>query len=220
MSWKNREVKFAQLEPEWFQARMGCLTGSIVGDIMKGARGGYAKARETLLYKKAIEYMSGVDESEPIPQKFADWGHDHEPDAIDCINVDKGVDLKSVGLIKSDFNNLVASSVDGITEDGSLVAEAKCPFYMHSHIKQIYHKPAIKLYSDAMYKKYYWQVRHHMLCTGAKTCAWISYNPNFEPKPAYIEYVDADEKELGLLKDECMKFVTELKLLCTEILNK
>lgn len=217
--WKSREVDTPQLSDEWFNARMGCLTGSIVGDIMPGARGGYTKARETLLYKKAVEYLASVDESEPIPRKFSDWGHEYEDEAIKEIESIRDIHLVKAGLIKSDFSDLVATSVDALTEDGRLVAEVKCPYYMYSHVKQIKVNPVINLQSDAMYKKYYWQCRHHMLVTGADWCAWNSYHPMFEPRKSFIVLIQRDKEEMELLKSECLKFVKEMKELCKEILK-
>ena len=91
MTWQNREIKAEQLSDEWFEARMGCLTGSIVGDIMPNTRGGYSKAREMLLYKKAVEFMANKDESDPIPKRYSDWGHEYEDEAIRAVSEESGI---------------------------------------------------------------------------------------------------------------------------------
>lgn len=217
MSWYEREVKAEQLSDEWFEARMGCLTGSIVGDIMPNTRGGYSKAREMLLYRKAVEFMANKDESDPIPKRYSDWGHEYEDEAIRAVSEEAGIPFLSAGLIKSEFSDLVGSSVDSLTENGRVVAEVKCPYYMYSHLKHIHNTPASKLHSDSGYKKYYWQVRHHLLCVGAEEAIWASYYPFFEPKPLFTDIIIADKNELNLLKDECMKFVKDMKLICKRI---
>ena len=216
MTWRNREVQAEQLTDEWFKARMGCLTGSVVGDIMPGARGGYTKARETLLYKKVVEYLANVDESDPIPKRFSDWGHEYESEAIEQVEEIKDFHFVKAGLIKSDFSDLVATSVDAITEDGRMTTEVKCPYYMRSHLKHIKNNPAVNEKAD---KNYYWQIRMHMLVTGAEWCTWSSYHPLFEPRKSFIVMIQRDDAEMNLLKSECLKFIKEMKELAKEVIK-
>lgn len=219
MMWTDREVKAEQLSDEWFKSRYGCLTASIVGDIMPGARGGVPKTRETLLYKKTVEYLASVDESEPIPKKFENWGHEFEEEALQQIESVRDIHLIKPGLVKSEFSHLVGASCDGITADGRLTAEVKCPYYMHSHIKMIEKNPVINLSSDSTYKRYYWQPRMQMLCTGAEWAAWCSYHPLFEPKKAFVVMIQRDEDEMDLLKKHCLDFVKDMKELSKKILE-
>jgi len=213
--WKERELEFEQLSDEWFAARMGKITGSIVGQIMPGVRGGKPTGYKNLLYKKAIEYLAGVDESDPIPERYANWGHEYEPEALEAVNDLKKWDFKKVGLINSDFNNLVASSPDAMSRGTAL--EIKCPFYMYSHIKMIDQEPAINLKSDTQSKSYYWQIRHHMLVTGAEWAVFASYHPNFKPKKLHITVIQRDEEEMQKMKDVCNSFIEDMREICRKI---
>ncbi len=223
MSWTDRESDFEQGTDEWLKDRMGKLTGSIVGEIMPGARGGKPVSRKKLLYKKAIEYMAGVDESKPIPKLYADWGHEYEAEACQAIQDElngsmvEDLEFQEVNLITSEFSPLVASSLDRFDINGKYAVEVKCPFYMSSHIKHMKENPVINCRSDA--KNYYWQVRHHMLCTGAEWCIWGSYHPHFEPKKLHIEIIKRDEDEMELLKTECLSFVDDMRSLCKDIMK-
>lgn len=224
MSVFDREIKTIQGSPEWHKSRMGRLTGSIVGEIMPGVRGGSPASRKKLLYKKSIEYLSGVDESTPIPQKYADWGHEHEAEACDALEVhckeeiSKDIEFAEVGLIKSDFNDLVASSLDRISTCGKFAIEVKCPFFMSSHIKHMLEKPVVKLTSDSQSKTYYWQIRHHMLITGATHGIWATYHPHFLPCKLHVEVIERDEEEMEKLKYNCLAFVEDMRAMCKDLI--
>ena len=219
MTWRDREIVAAQLSDEWFLARYGCITGSIVGEIMPGTRGGKPLGRQKLIYRKAVEYMASVDESQPIPAKYANWGHEHEGEAIQALSDATGFEFIETGLIKSDFNDLVATSPDSMSVCDK-AAEVKCPYYMNQHIKFMLERPVINLKSSQQEKIYYWQVRHHMLVTGAEACIWATYHPYFEPKPLHYEIVERDDNEMKLMKEICEEFVDDMKQVCREILSK
>ena len=213
--WRDREIKCAQLSEEWFQARHGSVTGSVASDIMPGARGSYPAAREKLLYRKAIEHMCGVDESPDIPAKYSDWGHQYEPEAAKVYELETGNKLEEVGIIQSDFSKFAKSSVDRMMTNENGCVEIKCPFYLNNHLKHINKSPVEKLRSDN--KVYYWQVRMHMLCTGADFCDWVSFHPDFEPKYLHVVRIERDEDEMDRLKEECLKFEMEMKQICKEV---
>jgi hypothetical protein len=226
MSFEGRESIHEQGSAEWLSDRMGCITGSIVGEIMPGVRGGAPQSRKKLLYKKAVEYMAEVDESQPINRKYAEWGHEWESEA--CMEVEQflkensyeDIKFREVGLVRSDFNNLVASSLDRIDLTGNYALEVKCPYYMSSHLKHINEKPVINCKTSGIEKNYYWQPRHHMLCTGAEWCIWGSYHPYFEPQKLYIEIIKRDEEEMELLKNTCNEFIEDMKEICKNIYKK
>lgn len=222
----EREIENEQGSDEWLDDRMGCMTGSIVGEIMPGKCGGVPATRKKLLYKKAVEYLAGVDESQPIKRIYADWGHEWEAEACQAVEdyftdndeLTEEVKFREVGLIKSEFSDLVASSLDRIDLTGKYALEVKAPYYMSSHIKHMTEKPIINLASSGMEKNYYWQPRHHMLVTGAEWCIWASYHPHFKPQKLYIEIIKRDEEEMKQLKEACESFVNDMKELCREII--
>lgn len=217
--WKNRELEADQLSDEWFAARLGALTGSIVGDIMPG-KSGKLPSWDKMMYKKAVEYMAGVDESKPIPEANADWGKFWEPYARSSYNEQKGIEMEEPGLIRSDFNDLVATSPDGITELGFIVLEIKCPMTMAKHLEYMHKSPALNLSSVALEKRYYWQCRHHMLCTGATSCDFVTYHDSFEPKTTHIVTVERDQAEMDIMQEYCNDFIKEMKLFAKNILSK
>lgn len=219
MSWRDREIVAAQLSDEWFEARFGCITGSVVGEIMPGTRGGKPTGRQKLVYRKAVEYMASVDESQPIPARYANWGHENEGPAMQAMSEASGYEFIQTGLIKSDFNDLVATSPDGMSVCHK-PAEVKAPYYMNQHIKFMLERPVINLKSSQQEKVYYWQVRHHMLVTGAEECIWATYHPYFEPKKLHYEIVERDENEMKLMKEVCEEFIHDMKEVCKKVLSK
>ena len=221
-----RELNFAQGSDAWLESRLGCLTGSIVGEIMPGSRGSVPATRKKLLYKKACEYLFGIDKSRPIPRMYADWGHDHEAEACEAVEnylhyisdeITDDVQFREVGLIKSDFDDLVASSLDRLSECGKYALEVKCPYDPANHLQHIIERPAVVMSSS--YKNYYWQPRHHMLCTGAVACIWATYSPEAKTKPLHVEIIESDEDEMKLLRENCLSFVNDMKAIVKEVLK-
>ena len=216
--WQNREIKFEQGSPEWLESRLAKLTGSIVGLIMPG-KTGKKPDWSKLKYTKAVQEMAGVDESKPIPPANADWGHHWEPFACDSYSEEKSVELVESGLIISDFNSYVATSPDRIAADDSLVLEVKCPMTMEKHLQYIDKSPVLSISSVAIEKSYYWQVRHHMLCTGIKVCDWASYHHQFKTKVISIDRVEWGDKEMDMMQEYCNDFIKEMKLFAKSILK-
>jgi putative phage-type endonuclease len=216
--WKTRELKFPQLSIEWKKARHGVLTGSIVGKIMPSKTGKLPDVSE-MLCKKAAEHMAQKDESKPIPKANSEWGHEWEPFAANAYADETGLELYEPSLIQSDFEELVASSPDRITENGRRVIEIKCPMTMAKHLSYIEKSPATNMWSTSAEKCYYWQVRHHMLCTRIKRCDWVSYNNEFAPHPIFIDTVEWDEVEMATMQEVCENFVKKMKQLCKRTLN-
>ena len=217
--WKSREIKFDQGSDEWLESRLAKLTGSIVGAIMPGKTGKKPNWSK-LKYTKAVQLMAGVDESKPIPAANAEWGHQWEPFACDAYTEETGVELLESGLIVSDFNEYVATSPDRIATDDSLVIEVKCPMTMEKHLQYIDVSPVLSLSSVALEKSYYWQVRHHMLCTGIKVCDWATYNHGFQPKPISINRIEWNQEEMDMMQEYCTDFIKEMKLFAKGILTK
>jgi len=216
--WKNREIKFEQGSDEWLESRLAKLTGSIVGAIMPG-KTGKKPDWSKLKYTKAVQEMAGVDESKPIPPANADWGHYWEPFACEAYTEKTGTELIESGLITSSFNEYVATSPDRIAADDSLVLEVKCPMTMEKHLQYIDKSPVLNLSSVALEKNYYWQVRHHMLCTGIKVCDWASFHHGFKPKVISIDRVEWDNKEMDMMQEYCNDFIKEMKLFAKQILT-
>ncbi len=216
--WTHRELQAEQLSDEWFAARLAALTGSIVGDIMPG-KSGKLPDWSKMIYKKAVEYMAGADESKPIPQANADWGHHWEPFATESYEKITHSEIIVPGLIRSEFSDLVASSPDGITELGFITLEVKCPMTMATHLSYIDKSPAEEIFSTQMEKRYYWQVRHHMLCTGATACDFVSYHHGFKPKTTHIVTVTRDQDEMDMMQDYCERFIKQMKTFSKKILE-
>ena len=217
--WKDREIKHPQGSDEWLESRLAKLTGSVVGQIMPG-KTGKKPDWSKLKYQKAVELMANVDESEPISQYNADWGIEWEPFACEEYEKETGVKLIETGLIVSEFNDCVATSPDRIAADNSIVLEVKCPTTMKKHLQYIDKSPVLELLSVAIEKSYYWQVRHHMLCTGIEACDWATYHHAFEPKVISINRVEWDDKEMAMMQEYCNDFIKEVKLLAKQTLSK
>ena len=134
----------AQHSLDWYRSRLGSITGSMVGLLMKNGRNGFfSETAKSYIYQVAAEremnpdivnddvmfeeYLHQVD----ITTKAMKFGSEQEADARNLYSKLTGVQITEVGSCKHPTIPHFASSPDGYIEDtltGSKVAlEIKCP---------------------------------------------------------------------------------------------
>lgn len=171
---------------EWFQARLGRVTGSMakvvvpLRDLLPDSKGkDTATGRASLLAQLVAERLSG----QPTRQ---DWGYtdamDHgtntEEAAIDAYAAATGLTPKRVGFLAA--NELaVGCSLDAVAAeraDGTIlgILEVKCPATA-THLA--YRKGGVP-------NAYLRQVLHNLWVTGADWCDFVSYDPALPGKLA------------------------------------
>lgn len=213
----------------WYRDRLGKITGSRVGDLMKSGRKKDELFGETALsyiYQVAAERMINpaiLNDDEAFEQylqqvdvtsKAMRWGTEQEAYARDLYEQITSRHAVEVGSIKHPTIEGYASSPDGYYYDeyaeerGCL--EIKCPTlkeYMRyrSLIKDNQTLKAIK-------PEYYWQCMAHMDCNNAQWTDFIAYCP-FLTAPIHIVRITRDEEEINLMHErilEANKIITEL----------
>ena len=104
----------AQRNLEWYRKRLGCFTGSRIGDLMKANRSGngfgecamsyiYQVAGESMLNPMLFEDDEGFDSylyQTDIWTKQMRWGTENEPDARHRYELTTGRRVVAVGLCK------------------------------------------------------------------------------------------------------------------------
>jgi hypothetical protein len=163
-----------QRSPEWFQARLGRLTGSCAKDMFAVGRtkGEEAVARRDLKMRLVLERLTGqCIEDDPFINKEMQRGIDCEPLARAAYESATGYMVRTTGFLASD-GLPIGCSLDGDVDDFTGIVEIKAP-KSTTHLKYL---RATKLPSE-----HAWQVLHNLFVTNAQWCDFVSWDGRFPP---------------------------------------
>jgi len=152
-----------QRTPEWFEARKGRVTGSIVGAIL-----GLSP-----YMTRADAMRSMVRASLDAPTEFAgnvatDWGAYNEAGAIQEFEMETGLRTEAMPFVE--FEDWLGASPDASVSDGRGL-EVKCPFYIRNDPA-----PVFKTLDDQPH--YRAQVMVEMYCCGWAELHFWQWTPH------------------------------------------
>src|SRR5690348_4750682 len=101
-----------QRSPEWFQARMGKLTGSRAKDMQATIQKGEAASRRDLRTTLVLERLTGEPQESTFINDDMQWGIDHEEAAIAAYEARAGVTVTRSGFLELD-DVAAGCSLDG-----------------------------------------------------------------------------------------------------------
>lgn len=150
-----------QRSEEWFEARKGRVTGSIVGGIL--GLSPYMTRDDVM--RSMVRDWHGA-ESEFTGNVATQWGEFHEPGAIHDFTLETGLAVKPCGFFP--HAEWLGASPDGLVGDDALI-EVKCPFSLrdggeHKSIADLPHYHAqmqIEMYCAGRKKVHFWQWAPH-----------------------------------------------------------
>lgn len=198
-----------QRTPEWFAARLGRLTASVAGDMLATTQKGEAAARRNLRIKLALERLTGKVQERGFVSAAMQEGIDREAESRAYYEAVTGEAVENTGFISHD-SLMVGCSLDGCVFDGPLIRkilELKNP-------EPSAHLDVLK--TGDMGAKYRAQVTHSLWVTGAESCDWMSYHPDFPEyarskritvyrnEQAIAEYAAKAEAFLAEVERECL----------------
>ncbi len=202
------------IEPDtaaWFNARIGCLTGSRFGDaIAKQKSGKWAASRETLLYELLAERLTWYA-AEHFVTPAMEWGRQHEKAAVELLEVRSGVLFDPAGFILHPTIEHFGSTPDRLMgTDG--VLEIKCPT-TKTHLQY--------LTAGVVPEQYKPQMLAEMMCSSRAWARFTSYDPRL-PEKQQLFVIDwtptKEEFENG--EQLAREFLAELEALFVAITEK
>lgn len=198
----------------WYRARLGNITGSMVGILMKSGKcKTFSETAETYLMQLAAERTMNqevIDNDEEfetylrqvnVTTKAMQWGTDKEAEARTLYEQITGNHTVELGSCKHPTVERFASSPDGFLyneESGEKIClEIKCPiqstFIRYCQIETPEDLKKIK-------PEYYWQCMAHMACTGSQRTDFIAYCP-WQALPIHIVPIMRSEAEISSMLD-------------------
>ena len=197
-----------QKSPEWFAIRLGKVSCSRLGDIMKGAKGKYLASRETYMEELAAEILTG-EMADFFVNDAMQHGIDTEPLAVGAYEANEGVFVDLVGVCTHPTIEGFLGSPDGLVGEDHAI-EIKCPL-TKNHIKT--------KSTGKVKREYEWQMYGVMMCAERKTCTFISYDPRLPDTASYYtklytltpEIEEEITLEVKAFREELLELVEKLK---------
>lgn len=193
---------------EWHQQRLGRLTSSRFGDMMKQGRGKdepYGQACIGYVYEKVAELITGAPHL--ITSQSMEWGLDQEAEAINLYEKRSGNTVESCMFIP--YGEHAGGTPDGLVGDDGII-EVKCPFNPKNHVQT--------LIENVVPEQYKYQVQGNLMATGRKWCDFISYDPRVQEKQLKIVIirVERDEEIIKQIQNR----IADVAKLIQELTNK
>jgi hypothetical protein len=187
--------KLVQGSPEWFAARVGCVTMGKAGILLTKGKG---KTRDTYIIDVASEMASGMA-AERVKMRDMERGNVLEPMGRRGYELLTGSTVKEVGLGYLDDMRRISASPDGLMPNKGL--EIKCP-NPKAHLQTII--------EGAAPKKYKPQMQGGMWVFDLDEWDYVSFCPQFKPMPLFIISMTRDEEMIKEISDSAHLAVEEI----------
>ena len=177
-----KEINVEQRSDEWFNIRLGKITGSHFGDVMPTAKqkdNALSKGQLTYLRKVAAEILTGEREAS-YTSRAMEWGNEWETAAMKLYSVTTLTTVRECGFYTDDI--MIGSSPDGIVGNNSRTFETKCP---ESKQHLFYY-----LNPEELYKEYKWQGIGEVYCSEVsdKSGVITSFDPRMPDDRKLVIY--------------------------------
>ena len=194
---------------EWFASRVGKITASRLGDIMRKTKWGESTYKAKVRLELAIERITGKSASSVVMNQAMRDGVEREPDARKLFEAVTGKEVAEVGSFDHPTIVNTSASPDGLIRGENACLEIKCPLAT-THAKN--------LMSDTMPKNYIYQVQHQIQCTESDFAYFASYHPDF-PKDLRLKIVkvERDDETINSLNTAIRQFDIEIEDLIIKI---
>lgn len=186
-----------QKSAEWFEKRIGRVTGSSVGAIL--GLNPYKNSDDVL--REMVRAAHGA-ESEFKGNVATGHGSFHEDGAIAELEMETGLKVEECGFCVHPDHDWLGASPDGLIGDHA-AAEIKCPYSQRSN-------PTPQFKSAVEQMHYFAQMQIEMYCTGRTECYFYQWAP--QGSSLSMVYFDQDwiDEKLPALKTFYERYLSEI----------
>lgn len=191
-----------QRSPEWFQARLGRLTGSRAGDMLAAIKSGEAAARRDYRMQLVCERLTGQIQEDAFVSKDMLRGIEKEGEAFAAYEARTGAVVERSGFL-AHVEHLAGCSLDGHMESFAGILELKVP-KSSTHLKY--------LRSNVVPPEHLPQITHNLWITGAEYCDFLSFDDRFPPPlQTFLVRVHRIDVDLKAYEVAALKFLSEVE---------
>lgn len=197
-----RIIEAEQRSPEWYEARLGRLTGSCAGDMLATIKAGEAAARRDLRMRLVCERLTGCSQDDGYVNAVMQRGIDKEVNALAAYMARTGRIVEATGFLAHD-THMAGCSLDGHVGAFEGIVEAKAP-KSATHLRY--------LRSGACPPDYLPQITHNLWITDARWCDFVSFDDRFPPElQLVIVRVMRDEGVIAAYESKALGFLAEVE---------
>ncbi len=201
----------AQGTEEWFKARLGCVTGSRLNDMLARTKSGWGAARERYRVQLVLERLLGENKEDSFTSEAMRFGIETEPFARDAYAKRCSTPVQQVGFIPHSTIPHAGASPDGLVGEKGVI-EIKCPD-SHTHLNT--------LLKQEVPSKYLNQCHWQLAVTGREWLDWISFDPRWpDPMQMVIVRLERDPQFIYELESDVIQFLAEVADTCRELQEK
>lgn len=172
-----------QRSDEWHEFRKNHVGSSDIAAIV--GLDPYHTAHDVWLEKTGCKVANSTN---PAMQ----WGIDNEPNARDAFIKEIG-EMVEPSVLEGKEHTWMGASLDGITFDGTMIVEIKCPLSYES---------VLKAQRGEIQKKYVAQIQWQLMVSGAE----VAYLYLWHPNGTFLKEIPADPVFQAMLLDAGKKF--------------
>jgi hypothetical protein len=177
-------------EREWRKLRIGRITSSRFGDLMKSGR-----KKDDLWSAAGLSYLDSLicerlgGQLPEITGVALDWGNKNEARALEEYTTRVEHTVTPNPFTYFSYTPDIGGTPDAFASTDGCV-ECKCPYNGARHIRT--------LRTGTVPDEYIWQVHGHMLVADKQWCDFISYDPRLKNPQARLAIVtvERDSKKL------------------------
>lgn len=197
-----RVIDCEQHSEAWFQARLGKVTASRVGDVIGTLKsGGYRAERARYMTQLMVERLTGII-TESFVSPAMQWGSATEAQALAAYEFEHDLEVQRIGFVLHPSIDDAGASPDGLVGDDGMV-QVKCPTTA-VHLESL-------LEGDPTGGSHLPQVMWEMACTGRQWSDLVLYDPRVPPALRMVTVrVQRDEKAIAAMELAVGIFLGEL----------
>jgi len=197
-----------QRSDAWFAARVGRLTGSVVGEMLAKIQKGEAAGRRNLRLRLVLEQVTGKPQEPSFVSPAMTTGIEREDAAFAAFESLTGNLAVRTGFLA--HNTLKAGcSLDGHVGAYEGIIEIKSP-QPPAHLEY--------LKTGTVPGDYLKQILHGLWITGAAWCDWLSYNPDFpEALQVKLVRIPRDEPAIAAYEKAVVLFLADVDRECADL---
>lgn len=192
-----------QRSPEWFQARLGRLTGSRAADMLATIKTGEAAARRDYRTQLVCERLTGQSQEDGYTNAVMERGVLLEPVALKAYETLTG-NVAQPSWFLSLPDVMAGCSLDGQVDNFAGIVELKCP-KSATHLKYLRGKGEAPA-------EYLPQITHNLWVTGAEWCDFLSFDDRFpEDLQTFLVRVNRNELDMSGYEAKALTFLAEVE---------
>jgi len=195
-------ISAPQRSQEWFDARLGRVTGSNAKAVWeKTAKGAKTAKWQSYQDQLIAEILTGISSDDVYVTNDMMRGVDLEPVARHALAKHIGTAIRETGFVSHNIMR-IGSSLDGDIDNFAAIVEIKCP-RTTTHLRYIEEG---KLPDD-----YAGQCMHNLYVTGAKAMVFASFDDRLPPHlQLFVQEIQATDLPMEKYESDLQEFLNQL----------